>query len=162
MARKDAHARKWEYSEDEHIRRNIAKVGTCWSRIVKGLPADRTVAATRNRWMRINSEKRGMNRCTICGQLVRGHSCPGPLLVDRTIVEETDQTDQSRQSDQSDRPVDFDDQTIFRFELHSYLSKFLDDFSDTEGINDVENDKSRSNDMLSRQRASRDLIGVGV
>lgn len=72
--------RKWEYEEDLHIRRMVRLSGTKWDAILECLPSDRTRSAVRNRWMRLRKSG-GVNRCKLCGQLLKGHSCPARLAT---------------------------------------------------------------------------------
>lgn len=80
-------SRKWEWHEDMHIKKMVEKHGLNWTRILKGLPNDRTLSAVRNRWQRMINQRnlKKRNRCQICGLLKRGHSCRG--TQNKEIVE---------------------------------------------------------------------------
>lgn len=81
--------RNWEPEEDATLLDFIGENGSRWKAIAKLLPG-RTEAMCRNRYQRIQAPSRGtvecVNKCTACGQLKRGHTCPvraGSKIVSR-------------------------------------------------------------------------------
>ena len=62
--------------------------------------ADRTMAMCRNRHQRINAPKqegkKGRNHCKLCGQIKRGHTCPGLHASSDAVVEKCSNEQASR------------------------------------------------------------------
>ena len=80
----------WSLDENETLLARVAlrecqdKQGRPrWSQVAEGLPG-RTPQEARCRWRRIrDARKMGLrNRCRTCGQLRRGHICPGVITSD--------------------------------------------------------------------------------
>ena len=80
--------RPWTAAQDEVLRELVSKQGRRpkWKEITEALRNDgnyRTVAMVRNRYLRIEKGKEltelglSKNRCSLCGQIKRGHVCPG-------------------------------------------------------------------------------------
>jgi hypothetical protein len=82
-------ARRFEATEDAALREAVARYVSPrlprWSRIAEQLEErgfeKRTAKSLRNRWLRINATPTiyndSKNRCRLCGEWQRGHSCPG-------------------------------------------------------------------------------------
>jgi len=81
-------ARRFEAVEDAALREAVARYVPRlprWSRIAEQLEErgfeKRTAKSLRNRWLRINTmptiHNDSKNRCRLCGEWQRGHSCPG-------------------------------------------------------------------------------------
>lgn len=101
--------RTWTYEEDHLLFYLIGKHGCKWTHL-SSFFADRTPSMCRNRFYRVvvphnprsKSWKPSKNKCTMCGELKRGHSCAfvetvrpampcwesEPALAHPTIVEE--------------------------------------------------------------------------
>lgn len=65
---------KWSGEETALLLANIDKYGNQWRKMdING----RTVSSIRNRWARLSSKhiKKGKNRCSKCGMIIRGHIC---------------------------------------------------------------------------------------
>ena len=71
------HARPWDPREDALIRSLTQEMGCRWATLV-GHFERRTIASLRNRYQRLHPSEAGRNRCTLCGALKRGHTCPLP------------------------------------------------------------------------------------
>ena len=68
------HQKNWTPEEDIIMDVLIQTHGTKWSVIKKYFP-DRSTAMIRNRYLRRNSKKEGVNKCGICGKKRLGHTC---------------------------------------------------------------------------------------
>ena len=99
------HQRRWNIEEDMYIKTMVNEHGSRWNEILKGLPEDRTVSSVRNRWQRMEKHKQTMlccNRCRICKQLQRGHSCTGFKRDDADGADGADGVDGADDADGAD------------------------------------------------------------
>ena len=73
---------RWTRDEDARLFDTCIKLSPnrlCWKEIAKSFP-NRTPSSLRNQWGRFvrSTSKPRVHRCSICGQLRRGHICTGP------------------------------------------------------------------------------------
>ena len=66
--------KNWTPEEDIIMDALIQTHGTKWSVIKKYFP-DRSATMIRNRYLRRNSKKEGINKCVICRKIRLGHTC---------------------------------------------------------------------------------------
>lgn len=86
-----AFSNPWRPEEDEALVAAIKTHGMSWKKVEKDLrPYARTVAMCRNRYARMMAplrggiQAKGRNRCKICNQIKRGHTCTGEAGVAAT------------------------------------------------------------------------------
>ena len=68
------HQKNWTPEEDIIMDALIQTHGTKWLVIKKYFP-HRSTAMLRNRYLRRNSKKEGINKCVTCQQIRLGHTC---------------------------------------------------------------------------------------
>ena len=66
--------KNWTAEEDIIMDILIQTHGTKWLVIKKYFP-NRSTSMIRNRYLRRNSKKEGINKCVICGKVRLGHTC---------------------------------------------------------------------------------------
>merc|ERR1712023_87665 len=66
---------RWAAEEDDTLVDAVARYGKRWRFVAQCLP-NRTVAMCRHRYKRMQDRFKGNgSRCTLCGELARGHTC---------------------------------------------------------------------------------------
>lgn len=95
-------ARRFESDEDVALREAVARFVSPrlprWTLIAEQLEQrgfeKRTAKSLRNRWLRINAlptiHNDQKNRCRVCGEYQRGHSCTGPKM--RVVCDDPEKT----------------------------------------------------------------------
>tara|TARA_B110001452_G_C15063483_1_gene371172 strand:+ start:305 stop:619 length:315 start_codon:yes stop_codon:yes gene_type:complete len=66
--------KNWTAEEDIIMDVLIQTYGKKWSVIKKYFP-HRSIAMVKNRYLRRNSKKEGVNKCGTCGKIRLGHTC---------------------------------------------------------------------------------------